>query len=178
MVIGGNLRDGIGMADRILQGKNSGSCLKKELSKDDFLIRNSLILLFLFDNLFVMTITTILIQDHQVIKVCPHFHKWLLYDCYFWLFYRSLRGYFQNLAYLRLDKFLSYAFIVNLYLQLIFGLLLFVNPAAVSGQEVVGQDITMKLVTKAVLAGRTHCFDAVRPVYRQPRIGIFKQLTD
>ena len=65
-----------------------------------------------------------------------------------WLFYRSLRGYFKKLAYLRLDKFLSYAFIVNLYLQLIFGLLLFANPAAVSGQEVVGQDITMKLVTK------------------------------
>lgn len=95
-----------------------------------------------------MTLTTILIQDHQVIKYVHTFISGCFMVVAFWLFYRSLRGYFQNLTYLRLDKFLSYAFIVNLYLQLIFGLLLFVNPASVSGQEVVGEDIAMKLVTK------------------------------
>lgn len=102
----------------------------------------------MFDNLFVMTLTTILIQDHLVIKYVHTFISCCFMIVAVWLFYRSLRGYFKNLAYLRLDKYLSYAFIVNLYLQLIFGLLLFANPAAVSGQEVVGQDITMKLVTK------------------------------
>ncbi|MCK9638633.1 MAG: hypothetical protein M0R39_01895 [Prolixibacteraceae bacterium] len=95
-----------------------------------------------------MTLATLLIEDHQIIK---YVHT-IISGCFMiiavWLFYRSLRGYFKNLAYTRLDKFLSYAFIVNLYLQLVFGLLLMANPAAVPGQEVVGQDITMKLVTK------------------------------
>ncbi len=64
-----------------------------------------------------------------------------------WLFYRSLRGYYKNLGYFRLDKSLSYIFIVNLYLQLIFGLLLMANPATLSGQEAANQDITIKMVS-------------------------------
>jgi len=101
----------------------------------------------LFDNLFVMTLTTILIQDHQVIKYVHTIISGCFMIVSIWLFFRAIRGYFQNLAYLRIDKILSYAFIVNLYLQLIFGLLLLANPKAVPGQEVVAQDITMKLVT-------------------------------
>lgn len=95
-----------------------------------------------------MTLTTILIQDHQVIKLVHTVISGSFLVVASCLFYRSLRGYIMDLNYSRLDKFLSYAFIVNLYLQLIFGLLLVVNPEAVSAQDLVNQDITMKMVTK------------------------------
>jgi len=48
-----------------------------------------------------------------------------------WLLVRSVKGIRKNNSYTRLDKFLSYAFIINLYLQLIFGLILFSNQGAV-----------------------------------------------
>lgn len=44
-----------------------------------------------------------------------------------WLIIRSARGIIKNNTYTKLDKFLSYGFIINLYLQLIFGLILFSN---------------------------------------------------
>ena len=44
-----------------------------------------------------------------------------------WLIIRSVRGIIKDLVYTRLDKFISYGFIINLYLQLIFGLFLFSN---------------------------------------------------
>ena len=44
-----------------------------------------------------------------------------------WLIIRSVRGIIKNHAYTGLDKFLSYGFIINLYLQLVFGLILFSN---------------------------------------------------
>jgi len=42
---------------------------------------------------------------------------------------------------------LSYAFIVNLYLQLIFGFILVISPAVVTVQEIASQD-TIKLAAK------------------------------
>lgn len=44
-----------------------------------------------------------------------------------WLSIRSVRGIRYNLPYIRLDKILAYLFIINLYLQLLFGLILFTN---------------------------------------------------
>jgi|SRR5659263_67816 len=44
-----------------------------------------------------------------------------------WLIIRSVRGIIKNHAYTGFDKFLSYGFIINLYLQLVFGLILFSN---------------------------------------------------
>jgi len=44
-----------------------------------------------------------------------------------WLIVRSVRGILKNHAYTALDRFLSYGFIINLYLQLVFGLILFSN---------------------------------------------------
>jgi hypothetical protein len=40
---------------------------------------------------------------------------------------RSIRGLAKNRPYTRFDKFLAFAFIINLYLQLILGLFLFTN---------------------------------------------------
>lgn len=94
-----------------------------------------------------MTLAAIVFSDHQVIK---SIHTVISVTSLFtaaWLYYRSLRGYFMNLGYTQLDKVLSYTFIVNLYLQLIFGLLLLVNPSVTTGEGVVGQDITTKMVT-------------------------------
>ncbi len=44
-----------------------------------------------------------------------------------WLLFRAIYGVKNNLPYLPLDKILAYAFIINLYLQLLFGLILFSN---------------------------------------------------
>jgi len=45
-----------------------------------------------------------------------------------WLIVRSVRGILKQTPYTTLDKYLSYGFIINLYLQLIFGFILFSNP--------------------------------------------------
>lgn len=47
-----------------------------------------------------------------------------------WLLTRAVRGIRKNITYSNLDKLLSYGFIITLYLQLIFGLILFANPGA------------------------------------------------
>ena len=95
-----------------------------------------------------MTLPTTLLQDHQLIKLVHSIISVAFLVIAVWLFYRSLIGFFKNKSYTRLDKALSHAFIFNLYLQLVFGLILMANPAAISGQELVSQDMTIKLVTK------------------------------
>jgi len=94
-----------------------------------------------------MTFAVLLFSDHQLIKSIHTVISGTFLVTAAWLFYRTLRGYFQNLPYTRADKVLSYTFIINLYLQLIFGLVLMVSPAAMPGSEIVNPDITMKLVT-------------------------------
>ena len=95
-----------------------------------------------------MSFATILYTDHQIIKSVHTLISMTFLIVAIWLFYRAIRGFLKNLAYTSLDKFLSYAFIVNLYLQLIFGFFLMVSPASFPGQELVNQDITMKLATR------------------------------
>lgn len=60
------------------------------------------------------------------------------------IFYRSTKGIIKNTAYQRIDQILSYIFIINLYLQLIFGLFLFGNLGLTSGTEFLnsGRDLT------------------------------------
>jgi len=93
-----------------------------------------------------MTLTLLLLNDHQIIKLVHSLISLTFLVSAIWLFYRSLFGYYKNRVYTFLDKLLSYSFIVNLYLQLIFGLLLLAYPA--SEQGLVGQDIAMKMVAK------------------------------
>jgi hypothetical protein len=45
-----------------------------------------------------------------------------------WLLVRSVQGFWKNHAFKNLDNLLSYGFIILLYLQLIFGLILFASP--------------------------------------------------
>ena len=63
-----------------------------------------------------------------------------------WLIFRSFKGILKNLPYIALDKYLSYGFIITLYLQLIFGLILFANPGDVQGGA--GVQDAMKLASK------------------------------
>ena len=95
-----------------------------------------------------MSFAILLYTDHQIIKTIHTLISMTFLIVAIWLFYRAIRGFLKNLAYTSLDKFLSYAFIVNLYLQLIFGFFLMVSPASFPGQELVNQDITMKLATR------------------------------
>jgi heme A synthase len=66
----------------------------------------------------------------------------------FWVIMRSVQGIIKNKVYTKLDKFLSFAFIINLYLQLIFGLILFSNLGTSSGYEYLGGDLSSNAVSK------------------------------
>lgn len=90
-----------------------------------------------------MTLTVLAFNEHQVIKLVHTVISMTFLIVATWLFYRSVGGFFKNRSYTRLDKILSYAFIVNLYLHLIFGFLLMANPASQSGQGLANQDINM-----------------------------------
>ncbi len=63
-----------------------------------------------------------------------------------WLVIRSLRGIIRDAPYVAIDKYLSYGFIITLYLQLIFGLILFANPSDIQGTS--GVQDAMKLASK------------------------------
>jgi len=94
-----------------------------------------------------MTLTAIVNNEHHIFKMVHTFISMAFLIVAIWLFYRALRGFFQNRLYTRTDKVLSYAFIVNLYLQLIFGFILVISPAVVTVQEIASQD-TIKLAAK------------------------------
>jgi len=64
-----------------------------------------------------------------------------------WLLVRSVRGILKNKTYTGLDKFLSYGFIINLYIQLIFGLVLFSNPGLIFGNNYSGAEAGIKLAS-------------------------------
>jgi hypothetical protein len=65
-----------------------------------------------------------------------------------WLMFRSILGVIKGNSYFRLDKLLSYGFIITLYLQLIFGLILFANPTPVEGKNYAGVEGALELASK------------------------------
>jgi len=65
-----------------------------------------------------------------------------------WLFVRSVSGIVKNKAYSKTDKILSYCFIITLYLQLIFGFVLFSNLGSEMGFSYQSADSSLKLVSK------------------------------
>ena len=65
-----------------------------------------------------------------------------------WLIFRSVSGILKNLKYTTLDKVLSYTFIINLYLQLIFGLVLFTNFGSAEGYDYIGAGNNEVIVSK------------------------------
>lgn len=65
-----------------------------------------------------------------------------------WLITRSLIGIIKQKEYTKLDKYLSYAFIISLYLQLFFGILLFTKIGAMSGYDYLGGENGTRMVSK------------------------------
>ena len=66
-----------------------------------------------------------------------------------WLFIRSFKGVFKEKAYLRIDKLLSFGFIISLYLQLVFGLILFSNiESNTTGYNYIIAENSMKFLSK------------------------------
>lgn len=64
------------------------------------------------------------------------------------LIIRSVLGIIKKSAYTLIDKILSSALIINLYLQLIFGLILFSNLGSSLGYDYVSADGGVKMVSK------------------------------
>jgi len=64
-----------------------------------------------------------------------------------WLIIRSINGIVRDLPYLKLDKTLSYLFIINLYLQLLLGIILFTN-LSIFGFDYQGADGRVPIVSK------------------------------
>lgn len=64
-----------------------------------------------------------------------------------WLIIRSVRGMLKNHPYTSLDKYLSYAFMILLYFQLIFGLVIFAGPVSADSYDS-GSEGTLRLVSK------------------------------
>jgi len=64
------------------------------------------------------------------------------------IIYRSIIGIIKKKDYIFFDKILSSSFLINLYLQLIFGLILFSNLGSSIGYDYVSADGTIKMVSK------------------------------
>lgn len=60
-----------------------------------------------------------------------------------WLLVRTTRGFWRNLKFKYIDTLLSYAFIIALYLQLIFGLFLFASPNPADHYTNLGGELNM-----------------------------------
>jgi hypothetical protein len=65
-----------------------------------------------------------------------------------WLFIRTISGIFKQKTYKKLDKYLAFGFIIGLYLQFIFGLILFSNLLSRMGYNYMGADNSVKIVSK------------------------------
>lgn len=85
---------------------------------------------------------------HDLIKFIHIFISIAFLVFAIWLITRSIIGIIKQREYTRLDKFLSYAFIITLYLQLFFGILLFTNLGSISGYDYLGGDSGTRIVSK------------------------------
>lgn len=65
-----------------------------------------------------------------------------------WLLIRSTRGVSMELKYTKLDRWLAYFFIINLYLQLLFGIILFANMGLSLGSGYQSPDGSVAVVSK------------------------------
>ena len=83
--------------------------------------------------------------------------------CAIWLFIRSFRGVFKEKPYYRIDKLLSFGFIITLYLQLIFGIILFSNLGSNTGYNYLSIDNTVKIVSKRLMA---QLYSQAKPIKR------------
>ena len=85
-----------------------------------------------------MIVDTIQANGHEIIKVV-HITVSLAFLIFAILVItRSALGLLKQKEYTRFDKFLSYAFIISLYLQVFLGILLFSNLGIMTGYDYLG----------------------------------------
>lgn len=65
-----------------------------------------------------------------------------------WVLVKSAIGILKGRIFSRLDRYLSFGFITNLYIQLIFGIILFANLGSSKGYEYISADGTVSMVSK------------------------------
>lgn len=65
-----------------------------------------------------------------------------------WLIIRSSLGIIRHKDYTKLDKFLAYAFLISLYLQLLFGFLLFTKFGPLSGYDYLSGESGSRMASK------------------------------
>lgn len=94
-----------------------------------------------------MTLAILIVTEPQLMRHVHSVISVMFLIVAVWLFYRSVKGYLHHWEYSRLDKVLSYTFIVNLYLQLIFGFFLMVSKMNAPAQALAGPDAPGKIVT-------------------------------
>lgn len=90
-------------------------------------------------NTHVLVISSLLKNLHTAISLTFLFIA-------IWCLARTIRGYWKNLPFKIIDVFLSYGFIIALYLQLIFGLILFVSPVPADNYSNI--DGALKMVSR------------------------------
>jgi len=88
-----------------------------------------------------------LTNAYQIILWLHYFVSGTFLFIALWLGVRSVRGLVKELTYVKLDKILAYLFIVNLYLQLLFGLILFTN-LSIFGYDYQSADGSIALASK------------------------------
>jgi hypothetical protein len=89
-----------------------------------------------------------IISAYSVIKLFHTFVSATFLLIAIWLFIRSINGLIKDKPFKRLDKYLSFGFIISLYLQFIFGLILFSNLLSGMGYSYISADLTTKMVSK------------------------------
>ena len=95
-----------------------------------------------------MNLNIYLLEDFSIFKLVHILISITFLMCAVWLFIRSFRGIFNNRPYIRIDKLLSIGFIITLYLQLFFGIILFSNLGSNMGYNYLSIDNTVKVVSK------------------------------
>jgi hypothetical protein len=89
-----------------------------------------------------------IISAYSLIKLFHTFVSATFLLIAIWLFIRSINGLIKDKPFKRLDKYLSFGFIISLYLQFIFGLVLFSNLLSGMGYSYISADQTTKIVSK------------------------------
>ena len=93
-------------------------------------------------------IQTDIVQSFYTIKMLHIFMSLSFLFFAIWLFIRSAKGIINDKTYTKTDKILSYCFILTLYLQLVFGFILFSNLGSEMGFSYQSADSTLKMVSK------------------------------
>jgi hypothetical protein len=95
-----------------------------------------------------MLLTTELLDPNNLIRSAHTIVSGTFLIIAVWLLTRSIRGIAKHYTYTGLDKLLSYGFIITLYLQLIFGLILFANPSIFSENNYANAEGALRMASK------------------------------